>query len=96
MGGDFVRGFIIQVTNYANIKFPAENICSVMEYAAVEEVQLKVFGQQVGGHSLLLKLSDQEVCKPLLSREQFFYESIPQELRNYTPEYYGTSSSSDP
>lgn len=62
-----------------------------MDSAAVEEVQLTVFGQQVGGHSLFLKLSDRAVCKPLLSREQFFYESIPQELRNYTPEYYGVS-----
>ena len=60
-----------------------------MDDTAVEEIRLQIFGQQVGGHSLLLKLSEQAVCKPLMSREQFFYESIPQELRSYTPEYYG-------
>lgn len=68
------------------------NLRNGMDGAAPEEIQLKVFGQQVGGHSLLLKLSDQAVCKPLLSREQCFYESIPLELRNYTPEYYGIVS----
>eukprot|EP00731_Ephydatia_muelleri_P007697 Em0004g35a len=54
-----------------------------------EVVQLGTFGHQVGGHSVILKLPNQTICKPLLPREHFFYESVAQELKNYTPEYYG-------
>lgn len=54
-----------------------------------EPVQLGTFGHQVGGHSVILKLPNQTICKPLLPREHFFYESVAQELKNYTPEYYG-------
>jgi hypothetical protein len=31
------------------------------------------------------------VCKPLISREQRFYESLPPEMKEFTPEYKGQS-----
>lgn len=49
---------------------------------------LEAFGDQVGGHYMLLKLGN-AVCKPLVPREQFFYESIPREIRSFTPQYHG-------
>ena len=52
-------------------------------------VELRVYGHQVGGHSLLMKFG-KAVCKPMIPREQFFYTSIPQEIRRFTPAYYGT------
>ena len=52
-------------------------------------VQLKQFGHQVGGHSLLLELTKDKVCKFLLPREHFFYSSIPQEISQFVPEYHG-------
>lgn len=51
-------------------------------------VLLEAFGHQVGGHSLLMKFEDW-ICKPLLPRERFFYESIPPAIKNFTPTYYG-------
>lgn len=32
---------------------------------------------------------DHTVCKPLISREQRFYESLPPEMKEFTPEYKG-------
>ena len=51
-------------------------------------VELMVYGHQVGGHSLLMKFG-KAVCKPMIPRERFFYTSIPQEIREFTPVYYG-------
>lgn len=52
-------------------------------------VELKQFGHQVGGHSLLLQLNKDTICKLLLPREHFFYTSIPREIRQFVPEYHG-------
>ena len=51
-------------------------------------VKLEIYGHQVGGHSLLMKIG-KAICKPLLPREHFFYTSIPQEIRDFTPAYHG-------
>ena len=53
-----------------------------------DSITLEAFDHQVGGHSLLMKFGDR-ICKPLLPREQFFYESIPHEIRTFTPHYHG-------
>lgn len=53
-------------------------------------VELNVYGHQVGGHSLLMKFG-KAVCKPMIPRENFFYTSIPQQIREFTPHYYGMS-----
>jgi inositol-hexakisphosphate kinase len=54
-------------------------------------VELVVYGHQVGGHSLLMKFG-KAVCKPMIPRERFFYTSIPKEIREFTPVYYGVAN----
>uniref|UniRef100_A0A8C7ZNT6 Kinase n=1 Tax=Oryzias sinensis TaxID=183150 RepID=A0A8C7ZNT6_9TELE len=44
---------------------------------------------QVGGHTSMMRYDDHTVCKPLISREQRFYESLPPEMKEFTPEYKG-------
>uniref|UniRef100_A0A3Q2EBJ6 Kinase n=1 Tax=Cyprinodon variegatus TaxID=28743 RepID=A0A3Q2EBJ6_CYPVA len=41
---------------------------------------------QVGGHTSMMRYDDHTVCKPLISREQRFYESLPPEMKEFTPE----------
>ncbi|XP_077387047.1 inositol hexakisphosphate kinase 1 isoform X2 [Festucalex cinctus] len=52
-------------------------------------VPLEPFMHQVGGHSSMMRYDDHTVCKPLISREQRFYESLPPEMKEFTPEYKG-------
>lgn len=54
-------------------------------------VLLEPFIHQVGGHSSMMRYDDHTVCKPLISREQRFYESLPPEMKEFTPEYKGRS-----
>ncbi|XP_014827938.1 PREDICTED: uncharacterized protein LOC106906968 [Poecilia mexicana] len=58
-------------------------------------VSLEPFVHQVGGHSSMMRYDDHTVCKPLISREQRFYESLPPEMKEFTPEYKGQSLLSD-
>ncbi|TNN44709.1 Inositol hexakisphosphate kinase 1 [Liparis tanakae] len=44
---------------------------------------------KVGGHTSMMRYDDHTVCKPLISREQRFYESLPPDMREFTPEYKG-------
>ncbi|XP_048203904.1 inositol hexakisphosphate kinase 3 [Perognathus longimembris pacificus] len=53
-------------------------------------VQLEPFLHQVGGHVSLMKYGEHTVCKPLISREQRFYESLPLAMKRFTPQYKGT------
>ncbi|KAM4835760.1 inositol hexakisphosphate kinase 3 [Thomomys bottae] len=53
-------------------------------------VQLEPFLHQVGGHVSLMKYDEHTVCKPLISREQRFYESLPLAMKRFTPQYKGT------
>ncbi|XP_053553027.1 inositol hexakisphosphate kinase 1, partial [Bombina bombina] len=50
-------------------------------------VLLEPFIHQVGGHSSMMRYDDHTVCKPLINREQRFYESLPPEMMEFTPEY---------
>ncbi|XP_043977823.1 inositol hexakisphosphate kinase 1 isoform X2 [Gambusia affinis] len=52
-------------------------------------VSLEPFTHQVGGHTSMMRYDDHTVCKPLISREQRFYESLPPEMKEFTPEYKG-------
>ncbi|XP_034021077.1 inositol hexakisphosphate kinase 1 isoform X2 [Thalassophryne amazonica] len=52
-------------------------------------VPLEPFIHQVGGHSSMMRYDDHTVCKPLISREQRFYESLPPDMKEFTPEYKG-------
>ncbi|XP_040262815.1 inositol hexakisphosphate kinase 1 [Bufo bufo] len=55
-------------------------------------VLLEPFIHQVGGHSSMMRYDDHTVCKPLIAREQRFYESLPPEMKEFTPEYKGVVS----
>ncbi|XP_056095956.1 inositol hexakisphosphate kinase 1 isoform X1 [Rhinichthys klamathensis goyatoka] len=52
-------------------------------------VPLEPFIHQVGGHTSMMRYDDHTVCKPLIAREQRFYESLPPEMKEFTPEYKG-------
>lgn len=52
-------------------------------------MSLEPFIHQVGGHTSMMRYDDHTVCKPLISREQRFYESLPPEMKEFTPEYKG-------
>lgn len=39
----------------------------------------------------MMRYDDHTVCKPLIIREQRFYESLPPEMKEFTPEYKGRS-----
>lgn len=55
-------------------------------------VPLEPFVHQVGGHTSMMRYDDHTVCKPLIAREQRFYESLPPEMKEFTPEYKGQST----
>uniref|UniRef100_A0A8C9RJU3 Kinase n=1 Tax=Scleropages formosus TaxID=113540 RepID=A0A8C9RJU3_SCLFO len=54
-------------------------------------VLLEPFFHQVGGHASMMLYDDHTVCKPLISREHRFYESVPPEMKEFTPEYKGVA-----
>lgn len=53
-------------------------------------VLLEPFVHQVGGHMSMMKYDEHTVCKPLVSQELSFYESLPLAMRQFTPQYKGT------
>ncbi|KGL76413.1 Inositol hexakisphosphate kinase 3, partial [Tinamus guttatus] len=55
-------------------------------------VLLEPFVHQVGGHMSMMKYDEHTVCKPLVSQEQSFYESLPLAMRQFTPQYKGIIS----
>ncbi|XP_030077602.1 inositol hexakisphosphate kinase 3 [Microcaecilia unicolor] len=55
-------------------------------------VLLEPFHHQVGGHMSMMKYNEHTVCKPLVSQEQCFYESLPKEMKCFTPQYKGVVS----
>lgn len=55
-------------------------------------VQLQPFNNQVGGHNTVFRFSRRAVCKPLVSRENQFYEAVEREhpqLLSFIPQYLG-------
>ena len=55
-------------------------------------VELRPFAHLVSGHSLLLELSEDTVCKPLLfGQEKDFYETMPAAIQQFAPKYHGKS-----
>ena len=52
-------------------------------------VKLHPFIHQVGGSSLMFKLDDRTICKPLLPKEHHFYKILPHKLKKFTPQYKG-------
>lgn len=52
-------------------------------------VLLEPFVHQVGGHMSMMKYDEHTICKPLVSQELSFYESLPLAMRQFTPQYKG-------
>ena len=57
-------------------------------------ILLEPFVHQVGGHSCVLRFNETTLCKPLVPREHQFYETLPAEMRKFTPQYKGQSQRS--
>ena len=62
------------------------------DHSPLGVVKLDVFAHQVGGHSCLLSLDENTLCKPLNNREKHFYESMSSELKKFVPQYRGKCS----
>ncbi|KAJ7117316.1 hypothetical protein C8R43DRAFT_103031 [Mycena crocata] len=63
-----------------------------MSQEHLPHIPLRPFRNQVGGHSAIYKFTKQAVCKPLVSRENLFYESVEREappLLGFIPRYLG-------
>ncbi|CAF3780112.1 unnamed protein product [Rotaria sordida] len=60
------------------------------EYNQQPSIQLSPFFHQVGGHSSMFQYDKDTVCKVLESSELDFYQSMPDSLKNFTPEFRGT------
>ncbi|KAI0307372.1 hypothetical protein B0F90DRAFT_1814134 [Multifurca ochricompacta] len=55
-------------------------------------IPLRPFRNQVGGHASIYKFTKRAVCKPLVSRENLFYEAVEREappLLDFIPRYLG-------
>ncbi|KAG5640658.1 hypothetical protein DXG03_007648 [Asterophora parasitica] len=55
-------------------------------------IPLRPFRNQVGGHAAIYTFTKQAVCKPLVSRENLFYEAVEREapqLLDFIPRYLG-------
>ncbi|KOC64325.1 Inositol hexakisphosphate kinase 1 [Habropoda laboriosa] len=52
-----------------------------------EEVALLPLKNQVGGHTRLLLLNQNTICKPLNCRELDFYQNIPQDIQIFVPKF---------
>ncbi|KAI0688560.1 hypothetical protein BC835DRAFT_1284465 [Cytidiella melzeri] len=59
---------------------------------SLPHIPLRPFKNQVGGHSAIYKFTKSAVCKPLVSRENLFYEAVEREappLLDFIPRYLG-------
>lgn len=54
-----------------------------------EPLQLEPFVHQVGGHSSMLQLDENTICKPLIPQELNFYKTAPDCLKQFMAEYKG-------
>lgn len=50
------------------------------------------FGHQVSGRASMLCYDETTILKPYVSRELFFYQSMPQKLKHFTPQFRGNSA----
>lgn len=55
----------------------------------MEPVKLQPYSHQVGGSNSVLSLNETTLCKPLNPREHYFYLNMPEDLKQFTPEYRG-------
>ncbi|XP_029052923.1 inositol hexakisphosphate kinase 2 isoform X1 [Osmia bicornis bicornis] len=60
-----------------------------------EEVALLPLKNQVGGHTRLLLLNQNTICKPLNCKELDFYQNIPQDIQIFVPKFKGVLQASN-
>ncbi|KAI0068976.1 SAICAR synthase-like protein [Artomyces pyxidatus] len=63
-----------------------------MAVDGLPHIPLRPFRNQVGGHTSIYKFTKRAVCKPLVSRENIFYEAVEREappLLDFIPRYLG-------
>ncbi|CAF0768993.1 unnamed protein product [Adineta ricciae] len=59
------------------------------EYNRQSLIQLSPFSHQVGGHSTMFQYDKNTLCKVLDPPELYFYQSMPESLKKFTPEFRG-------
>ncbi|KAF3855908.1 hypothetical protein F7725_016631 [Dissostichus mawsoni] len=59
---------------------------------ATKAAPAELHGERGGGALLCAAPREQTICKPLITREHQFYESVPAELRKFIPQYRGVVS----
>ncbi|CAF1064590.1 unnamed protein product [Rotaria sordida] len=59
------------------------------EYNQSSLIQLSPFIHQVGGHSSMFQYDKNTICKLLAPAELDFYQSMPDSLKKFTPEFRG-------
>lgn len=61
-----------------------------MQWRPSQRAQLLApFDHQVAGQSSMLVYDATTLCKPLIPREHFVYQTLPAELQEFTPQYRG-------
>lgn len=55
----------------------------------MDPVLLQPFSHQVGGSTSVMSFNETTLCKPLNPREHYFYLNMPEDLKEFTPEYRG-------
>ena len=50
---------------------------------------LQAFKDQVGGHFLIMEIDRDWICKPMQSRERLFYETVPEPIKQFIPQFGG-------
>ncbi|KAL5488178.1 KCS1 [Sanghuangporus weigelae] len=73
-------------------QYPAHNVEDLALSDYLPHIPLRPFRNQVGGHTAIYKFTKRAVCKPLVSRENLFYEAVERdfpELLEFIPRYLG-------
>ena len=73
------------LTSVAKSGFESESGDELGEWKSPKSVALKPYSHQVGGHSALFKFSRHAVCKPLIEKENAFYQDIEINRQECTP-----------
>ena len=61
----------------------------VMGETELERVTVTPFVHQVGGHTCVLQVTPNVVCKPYQENEVLFYTKLPEGLEDFVPFYRG-------
>ncbi|KDN51436.1 hypothetical protein K437DRAFT_272934 [Tilletiaria anomala UBC 951] len=91
-GGQLRGSIVIPSPSASHPPSPHEHRHSAHSARAPAVVQLQPFNNQVGGHSSIFRFSKRAVCKPLVSRENQFYEAVERDhpkLLQFIPQYLG-------